>query len=206
MLLNTVNRTYLKFFRNALIFIGMAFVILSLKSSNGENSNIFDELSNQFSWIEEDTLCISPDRFLKQDGQNWEGTTIRKADWIKIGLDLSDRIALGRVRMDKNLTAYLLGTPGSFDIHTIVYSSSWNQVFFGQRLATYEFLDGAYELNMKSWIFDADLDGDMDIGTEKDLRDFEFPTEDAPNISSTTQYINYLEGHRFVYDFWEGIE
>ncbi|MEO9531450.1 MAG: hypothetical protein ABJG68_14195 [Crocinitomicaceae bacterium] len=52
--------------------------------------------------------------------------------------------------------------------------------------ASWTHLEGTMEETQNAWIFDEDLDGDLDIVVMSDLVDYELPTEDAPNISGVT--------------------
>lgn len=69
-------------------------------------------------------------------------------------------------------------------------------------IAKYAYLEGAMKSITNAWIMDFDHDGIFEVFIQTDLEDYEFPTENAPNISGTTQYRYSLVNGKMVYSAW----
>lgn len=63
-------------------------------------------------------------------------------------------------------------------------------------VAKYDLLEGAREISSCAYIFDIDKDGFLDLAMITKLKDFEFSTEEVPNISKET---------RAFYSFKKGV-
>jgi hypothetical protein len=130
----------------------------------------------------------------------------------KIPLDSGAYSPISMFYMNKNksLLGYLVREiiPGDVNqiIYLLVYSAANNSYIFNREIASYAYMESAFEQTMNSWLADLNNDGYLDIATKKHLIDFEMPTEESENISGGESFIYVYKNGAFEFVYWdEGI-
>lgn len=150
--------------------------------------------------ISTDSLHISLSTFGKlKDSEtvnktiSWKGQLISDSLRQKMNLGPNISYALGKIILDneKKVIGYIVGCD-DLKVKMYVYSLESKKCTFNVELASYAYLETAYEKIRNSWIIDLNGDGNLDIATWEKLRDFEFPDELSDNISSDKKFIHFL--------------
>lgn len=167
-----------------------------------ENSDLFQELSDDTLYISSTSLK-SVQKNISLEANQWLGPPIPRRMLQAMNVNFPRSYALGKISLDKkgNYVAYLLGTAHS-KIYVFVYSTNKKDFVFKEELASYTYLESAYEKIRNSWITDVNHDGTLEIATWEKLIDFEFSNELAENSSKEDRFIYYLINDEFQYAAW----
>ncbi len=152
------------------------------------------------------TVHIALKNFQKKDDQNqlnWIGPKIPSALKKDLNLKSDATHALGKISLDRNgkIKGYLVGCEKN-KIELYIYTTNSSNHMIQLQVASYDYLETAYEETKNAWIVDLNKDGTMDIAIWKNLRDFEFPNELSDNISGDTRFTYLFKDNKYTYSYW----
>jgi hypothetical protein len=161
-------------------------------------SQTFDKITeSKFLFIEVDTLHVHPNLSHKGEIIKTNNSQINKE--IK---ELFSPSFFFYVDKNKLYKAYLLVSDERKTVKLIIEQIKTKTVVFNETIASYSFLEGAYEKFQNAWIADFNNDGNLDIGIYNRLIDYELLTEESENISADEKYLHLFKDGKFHRKEW----
>lgn len=163
------------------------------------------KLQSYFTYKRFDTLHVHTAVFPEKAGNTIPYSLLKRQ---KLMLDSAAYQALICFPMspDSSIMGYLLQQKNQPNQHRSVYmfvrNTKSGQLLLQMEVACYTYLEGTMEQTVNTWITDVNGDGYLDLATRKYIRDFELPTEDAPNITGEEKYTHVFQKWRFYYRTW----
>lgn len=163
------------------------------------------KLQSYFKYVKFDTLHVHAAAFAPNSGKSIPYSLLRNQ---KLQLDSAAYEALicFPISPDSNILGYLVQQQNQPNQHRTVYMFARNkksgQILLQMEIACYTYLEGTMEQTVNTWITDINGDGHLDLATRKYIRDFEMPTDDAPNITGEEKYTHVFQKWRFYYRTW----
>ena len=175
--------------------------------TNFNSDSIFKDISTDSLHISLCTFGEFKDSDKLDKTFQWKGPLISDSLKQEMRLDPDVSYALGKIILntEKNIIGYIVGC---VDLKVQLYAYSFKQkdFIFNIQLASYKYVEAAYEKTRNSWIIDQNGDGNLDIATWEKLTDFEFQNQLSDNLSGDKKFIHFLIDGNFKHEDWTNFD